>query len=637
LKTGGVCDKLINNGFERGWEKLFDEKKEKLHILLKSEKAKKAALLLVSWMVLYGIKGMMKGVDTYYTLTNSVFALLLYGMVFFTLRKSLEYKQDHRLWKCVLPLALFFAVCMVFGANLLEYGYTYVESLKTWLKIILGSVFWESVLVIAFSNIKNIKVLKPAEKELPRATQKKHFFFRWLCIFVAWIPGLMAAYPGIYAYDSVYQMTYYVNNAIALHHPLIHTYLLGFCVYTLGNLLGSLQLGQLIYSLFQMLCLSCALAFVGTFLEKAKAAKSVVWIYTLWAMFFPCNAIMSFSATKDIIYAATFAVLTVLTAMVIMRPERLKNKKFLCGMIVVFFVNMIFRSQSIYVLTLGLLFGAALFIKKRTCCKRVLGVLVVCLVLYAVYSGPVTKWARGVEWDSLHEMMSVPVMQLGRAATYYPENITEDELALIEEYIPNYNVYPNHQQGISDALKNTFNADRFRENPMEFIRLWVKVGIKNPVAYVDAFARLTIGFWYPDMNERDSQAYHPYWEYESSKQTKAEWIIPERSVCKGFEWLDTIYWKLSYHNSYQRLPLVSLFFSSGITAWLMLAFMAYMVYLKKWKCLFPVSFAFFLWLTLLLSPVVLYRYVYPLVVVVPVWVGLAIYNNATDEVKTENG
>jgi hypothetical protein len=85
------------------------------------------------------------------------------------------------------------------------------------------------------------------------------------------------------------------------------------------------------------------------------------------------------------------------------------------------------------------------------------------------------------------------------------------------------------------------------------------------------------------------------------------------------------------------LPLVSLFFSSGITAWLMLAFMAYMVYLKKWKCLFPVSFAFFLWLTLLLSPVVLYRYVYPLVVVVPVWVGLAIYNNATDEVKTENG
>jgi hypothetical protein len=559
----------------------------------KREKAKKAALLLVSWMVLLGVKSMLKGAGTYYTVTNSVFAVFLYGMVFFILRKSLEYKQDRRLWKCVLPLALFFAVCMVFGSNLLVSGYTEVESLKTWVKILLGSIFWESVLVIAFSMFKSSKVLQPAAEELPRATRRKHFFIRWLCIFAAWIPSLLAAYPGIYAYDSVYQIEYYVKKAISLHHPLIHTYLLGFCIITLGELLGSLQLGQLVYSLFQMLCLSFALAFAGSFLERVKASKRVVWVYTLWAMFYPVNAIMSFSATKDIIYAATFAVVTVLAAMVATQPELLQSPKFVCALVAVGFINIIFRNQGIYVTTLGLLFGAGLFIKKRACAKRILLVLAACLVLYAVYSGPVTTWAKGVKSHSLREMMSVPVMQLGRAATYYPENITEDELALIEAYIPNYSWYPDQQQGISDLLKNTFNEDRFKENPMEFIRLWATVGIKNPVAYVDAFARLSIGLWYPDMNERDPQAYHPYWEYDNSIQLEPDWIIPERSVCKGFAWLDSIYRKLTYESSYQRLPILSLFFSSGVTVWLMLTFAVYMIYRKKWRCLFPVFFAFF--------------------------------------------
>lgn len=93
---------------------------------------------------------------------------------------------------------------------------------------------------------------------------------------------------------------------------------------------------------------------------------------------------------------------------------------------------------------------------------------------------------------------------------------------------------------IADSMKSTFNSAKFRENPIEFIKLWGEVGFKHLDTYIDAFSRITIGFWYPDMNYRDEGAFHPYWEWLSIGQNDPtpfiDYTLVKREPVKGFRW-----------------------------------------------------------------------------------------------------
>ena len=190
-------------------------------------------------------------------------------------------------------------------------------------------------------------------------------------------------------------------------------------------------------------------------------------------------------------------------------------------------------------------------------------------------------------------------------------------------------------------MKNTFNTDCFRDNPKEFVKLWVKVGIKHPVTYIDAFARITIGLWYPDMNYKDEKAYHPYWEWKSTGQDDPDrfkgYVLIERKPIGIFKWLENINDDLSYENSYQAIPVISLLFSSGIVIWGILYYSLMVVYYKKYKYLVVSAVPFILWLTLILGPVVLYRYIYPMAVTIPVFFASChVVCNKSDRVELKN-
>ena len=71
--------------------------------------------------------------------------------------------------------------------------------------------------------------------------KKKSWIWIWGLMFLAWIPGLLAAWPGVFVVDNVFQMKWYLEGTISAHHPILHTYLLGGCL-KLGKLKKSLKL-----------------------------------------------------------------------------------------------------------------------------------------------------------------------------------------------------------------------------------------------------------------------------------------------------------------------------------------------------------------------------------------------------------
>ncbi|MGL6200468.1 MAG: DUF6020 family protein [Lachnospiraceae bacterium] len=582
---------------------------------------KTTGCLVLAFISTYFIESMLK-VDLTNYFSNSILSLFVFIGIFLLYKKAVA-KIDIRLLIISAVYGVIFSACMVIGVNVLTHAQTRINHLFVWIQILAETPLFMAAVIVIFRTVKYkekcFSVSKIEKFMEQKFTIKKFFLISWILIFLAWIPSLIATYPGIYGYDSIYQLTYYSTGEISLHHPLVHTYLLGFCVWTLGNLFGDLKIGLLIYSLIQMLCLSGVFALICTYMKKRKCPAIINIIFLLLFIFLPTNVLMSFSATKDVLYTAFLSVVVLLFMQVAETPELLKKNTF-CALLILFvFLQCIFRSQGIYVFLFGMI-GA--FVLWRKYWKRLLALLIICMVLYGVYSGPITTLCNGKEFDSIHEMMSVPCVQLSKAALDNESELTETEKRKIEQYIPNYRAYYSFESN-ADALKNTFNSELFKKHPGDFVKLWVSVGIKAPLTYIDAFARLTIGLWYPDMNYRDPEAWHPYWEYSSSKQLPEdiERVIVERDTPHCMEWLSYIYNEITYTNIYQKVGVISMLFSSGFICWIMWLYAGWCIYIKQYRFLVPLLLVFGVWLTTMLGPVILYRYIFPITVADIIFLG----------------
>ena len=84
---------------------------------------------------------------------------------------------------------------------------------------------------------------------------------------------LLASWPGIFSYDSGWQLTGFVDGNVTGHHPILHTFLLGICRMAGRSLFGSNNAGALLYSLLQMMLLSAMYAYVCYYLKKKAGSR----------------------------------------------------------------------------------------------------------------------------------------------------------------------------------------------------------------------------------------------------------------------------------------------------------------------------------------------------------------------------
>ena len=576
----------------------------------------KTVNILLALVAAIGTPYILKDHLVAFSLSNSVFSVLIFFGYFALLQYAARFFEKKALAPSAI-LGFLFSAFMICGKNIYTTGSVNVTQFKTWALIFAFSPLFFALVRICFHYLPIFTSGGRPVIGFSRLSDGKRFLMIWLLIFIAWVPVLLASYPGVYAYDSIYQINFYRAGEFSLQHPIIHSYMLGFFVITVGDLLGSHEAGMCCYSVFQMLCLSATLSAIYSFYVSKKWKNGWRLAVLLVFMFLPTNPIMAMSATKDTLFSAFFALATMLLLMIAENPQRLKSVKFDIGLTAVLFFMAIFRSQGKYVIVATLLLAIILLWKYK---KQLLAILACFILLLGVYNGPVSTALNGTSSNSLREMMSIPCLQLSRAATCSADKLSAEDAALIKEYIGRYDQY-NKDAAIADQFKGSLDTERLKQNPMEFIGLWARIGLKCPSVYIDAFARVTIGYWYPDMNYRDPQAYHPYWEYSPTGTLvpcdETKYLLLEQTPVGGFGWLHNRLYDLTYENSYQKIPVLSLLFSSGLPVWGLLIVLGYMLCKKQYRFLIPLGFIGLLLATLLLGPVVLYRYVYPLHLVLP--------------------
>lgn len=461
-----------------------------------------------------------------------------------------------------------------------------------------AGLWWQSRHLSELQSLKSVRFL---------------FLKYWIGIFVCYLPVFLCYWPVNFVYDAKYQLQEVINNAYKIHHPILHTLLMG-VTYKLGSRLGSVSVGISFYTLIQMLVLSAAFAYTLWYLYRKGVPRAIrVAAFLIYALF-PMNSLFAISATKDVLFAAFFLDFIILLLQLCHDGERITWKKAIL-LVLAGGLMIMFRRNAMYAVLVSVPFLVWAIRGKRR--KLVLALLLIGTILLAgqINSG-VLKAVHATNDDSIREAMSVPLQQLARVAGYRREDLEDalyQEMLLYwnEGFASQYNPY------LSDPIKDNVNDALLKSNFVNFFKLWAKVGLKFPGEYAEAFLSNTMGYWYMG----DTTHYMAVGDGIAVYHTLigAEEEIIKINLCPPVGWLfDPIF----FHVNYNKVPILGFCFRSSTYFWMLLVFALYMIYRRQYSKLLVTSTVFLYYASCFMGPFVALRYVYCVAVCWPLFAEL---------------
>jgi hypothetical protein len=273
----------------------------------------------------------------------------------------------------------------------------------------------------------------------------------------------------------------------------------------------------------------------------------------------------------------------------------------------------LFRNNFIYAFVVVAVLAFFLGVFSR---KRIALVAGTVLVSYLVIMNPLMS-AFGIIKGSSVEMFSVPAVQLATVANK-AEGLSAEESEFIATYVPDWEEL---QPTIADTVKENFNVAAIKDDPLGFVKGYVKIGLEHPKMYTNAFLRLSYGFWAP-VNIDDS--------YKHVFRVNM-FVRGNRGASEDFPAQDYIYFERNDSGSQflkelqasttqvqQLVPVASTLLQTGFWLWLFVGCVMWAFYQRRTQLGFILLVFGFYWLTMLLGPVSIFRYFFPLFVFVPV-------------------
>lgn len=339
----------------------------------------------------------------------------------------------------------------------------------------------------------------------------------------------------------------------------------------------------------------------------------------------PINSIMAISTTKDTVFTG-LVLLCFIYALQIMdnREDKKRIQRYIVLIFITTILMLLFRNNAVYAYLLLLLISIALCVVKK--CKWKIAIFIcINLLTFQVVSIGLQK-SLEADPGSTREFLSVPSQQFGRIYENIKDGQDEETLRIVEKYFDmtsaKYNPY------LADSMKGYLSIQTDGENTVGgFLKDSLKLLIKYPVVSLDAYLYLTDGYW--NINSVSfSSLYGTVWDgnpehrygYLLTTVKPGYNIIPESKI----PLLEKFMEHMISANEYQRYPIVSLLLAPSLYLWITLFCTIVFYAQRKKEYLFLTLFLDFMFLTLLLGPCVLVRYVYPYIVCTPVLICLVI-------------
>lgn len=469
---------------------------------------------------------------------------------------------------------------------------------------------------------------KNSEPKSFKSSTPFNFFYIWAIIFLFWMPVFFALYPGAFVYDATEEYVEVISRQFTMHHPLLHVLALGGIVHLFEYIGAGANLGIAVYVLLQMLVMSAALSFVVRSLQMWGVTKRYAFITVLFFSIFPLFPLYAVCTAKDGLFTVFLLVAIVSMGNIIRSTDAEKAPAPTTSMsdMVIFLVSstlmMMLRNNGLYAYAATALISAmTLIISRRQkpvafsgTTARLLILMVLSIVL-SLGGTRILKLATDATDGEHQEMLTVPIQQLARTYTYSPEAFTPDEEALLKAFIPE-DYLTTYSPRISDVLKSGFDNQYYESHRALFYRLWLTIGARRPLTYLNAHLGTAYGYIYPDAlnnvykgNTMNTFTYtdSSYFGFETEPPGIRDSMLPA---------LELLIEKFSLTLFQQKCPVLSMLFAPGFVCWVFLFILVGYVDRKNLPMMLLVLMTF---ATVLLGPTTLVRYVLILWFIIPLY------------------
>lgn len=620
--------------------------------------------LCLPWMLNLKEKGSL-------VISNSWFGVLFFAVCWFLLyrmadgiRKVWKEEKDRRGMAAAGVLALLFSLSLAFGVSLERTESVVFTDGMMWLSVLVWTVIFTQGIYLGWRKIEMFR--QPADS-IPEETEKgqpaggvsietgkeqlaggtsietgngrpadsggKRGFRRltavtrkWeafpakkralltVCFFLlCWLPVFLAVYPGFFVYDAQDEFIQVQTRCFTTHHPLPHVLLLGGIILAVHKLTGSYNAGIAVYTLLQMLFMAGVFTCMLSYMKKQKVKRYLRVLTALYFGFFPVIVMFTLCSAKDGIF--TGALLLLLLSM---RELAKQKQEFFHGVREPLFfclsalVMICFRHNGMYAL---LVMTPILLFYMKGCRVKTGIMLGTVFAAYFLLTAGLTGLLGASDGEN-QEMLTVPVQQLARTYKYDGESLTDEQRETLYEILPE-KALSFYTAKVSDGVKVWFDNEAYAADPGKYARLWLEIGLKHPFTYLNAWFMTSYGFWYPD-TVIDVYRGNGVFTFTYEDSSFFGYEVEEPGVRQSrIPWLNEWYRKMSLEITQQKIPLLSMLFSPGFLFWVFAFTGGYALYRRKYDLLLPFSMVLLLWLTVILGPTYLPRYVLILWFILP--------------------
>ncbi len=519
-------------------------------------------------------------------------------------------------WPVLLPFSFLFAVCMVFGRCLDRDGSVPFKHPGLWIAVILLTAAGTFITGYLWKLLLSGKT--SGKKETDLSVTGKDFLITAFAVFLCYIPVFLGVYPGFFVYDAQDELMQVVTRNFSTHHPLLHVLLLGGVIQLMHKISGSYNLGIACYTLLQMGVMSCIFSYGICHLRKEGMEKGKGFLMAAYLGLFPTVVMFVLCSAKDGLFTGMLFLLVLMLRKLINSPEEFFAKKRYAVLLAgASLLMMLLRHNGFYAFIAFVMF---LFLfHKRTgltaFLKRLFFMFAGIIGVYLILNRGLA-FALHAQTSEHQEMLTVPIQQMARVYAMEGDTLSTEEKEILYEVLPE-EALMRYTPKVSDPVKISFNNEAYEKNPGKYLKLWVQIGCKHPFAYLNAWFMTSYGFWYPDAvidtykgNTVFTFTYgeSSYFGYEVEQPGERKSLIPV---------IDRVYRWLSLDPAVQKIPVLKWLFLPGALFWEMLFILSCICFAGHGIRAFPYLLPLLVWLTVILGPASLVRYVVFLWALIP--------------------
>ena len=529
----------------------------------------------------------------------------------------------------------FYAAAMIWGRQLDQYGQLEPGRIAAWVSFIVMTVQFSTLICLMTQYIsrngfyhlcsRNIVNREPEcfdeksgrfsksesarlSKDGPRRFRRdglRRFIIDMAVMMICWLLVLLAVYPGFFVYDAQSELNEVMTRNFTNHHPLLHVLLMGGTICGVHKFTGSYNAGIFCYTVIQMIVMAAVFAYILRFIRRHSTGQILPVSALIWFAVFPVNVMYVLCTTKDTLFSGALLLSIVLLFEMIESKDKkeLRIKGIAYTLSVMFMILM--RHNGFYALIVAIPF-IVIFAKKNR--KMILISSASAAVLAMIFTAMLNA-ALCPNAESEHqEMLTVPIQQLSRTYQADSESFTADERAALLEILPESSL-AHYTPQLSDILKLGFDNEAFDRDPGKYIKLWFSVGVKHPMSYLNAWFMTSYGYWYPDSVNNTYKGNTAFtYTYDESSYFGFETELPGTRESK-IPWLESLYHDMSLSLYQQKVPVVSMLFSPGFICWVYIFMFVLFIVSGRGRDMIPFVIMVMVWLTVLLGPGCLNRYV----------------------------